>query len=571
MKKVISLILVVLTIFALVSCSCIRGDSKYDYKDLTEYIKLPNFREHLFEFEEDAIKQAIGAYLLGTATEYTIQNGDRINVTMNFYPTKFAIDTENPISDIFSSEECANFVIESLGTDDGNGSYTLSKTFEEALVGKNVSDSTFDVQIYKDSTFIKEEYRNEIIYIRAKVISFEGEGDVISEGDKVTLSLEFYKSAVFDAADRDREIKELFQDKQWIEKVNRTDENGNYQYSKLIEEELTTNVKVNATISRKFTLDDTFFNKDYVGQTVYVDITVNNIECELGDVVIASYTGYYIDEEGNIIQEDGKDKTFDSSDSSKFYLGSHLAIEDLEQGMVGMEIGVEKEIYATFPENYTTKPELAGVKTLFKVTVKSLYTPPAYDDKFVQTYFTDFANIEEFEASLRKEYILTLVLDYILENVQIIEYPKAEYRAAEKQLEEIEGTFAANMQMTLDEYISSEYDMTRDAYIKSNMKTEMIYYALRNLLGESVVPTEEELALERDTLIASYKEYYMTNEGLDETSALTSAKDFVDKLGESYIYEEVLYVKVETALPDLVKVKTIPAPFDNYIFDAQDK
>ena len=40
MKRLISLVLILVSIFSVVSCSCIRGDSKYDYDDLSEYINV---------------------------------------------------------------------------------------------------------------------------------------------------------------------------------------------------------------------------------------------------------------------------------------------------------------------------------------------------------------------------------------------------------------------------------------------------------------------------------------------------------------------------------------------------
>lgn len=579
MKKFISLILALISIFSIVSCSCIRGDSKYDYDDLSEYIKLPNFREHLFELEEDAVKQAIGMYLMGSATEYLIQNGDKINVTMKFFPTRYSFDKDNKIEDILTTDEGSTFVIDKLATDDGNGNYTVSKSFEEALIGKEVSDTPLEIQIYKDSTFIKEEYKDQIFYIKTTIKSFEGEGDKIAKGDKVTLSLEFYKSMVFDAADRDHEFKdilpsELLQEDGsfWIESVNRIKEDGSYTIGKNIEEEIIGS-KLKASMTRKLTLDSTFINENYRNQVAYIDITINNMEFELGDVLLGSYTGYYLDENDKIVEKDGKKQSFDTNSNAKFYLGSHLFIDDLETGLLGKTLNSQDspfQIYATFPEDYTTKPELAGKKALFEVVIKSVYTPPAYDDAFVQKYFKGFANVAEFEKSLRREYILTMVLDYIASNTQIIEYPKAEYKAASKQLEEIQSTFYQNTGTDLDKYIMDTYGMTRDAYIKSNMKTEMIYYALRNLIGDSAVPTEEEINKERDNQILAYKQQYMT-EGLSESAAIEKAREFVNALGESFLYEEVLYVKVETVLPDLVHVKNVDSPYDDYIFDAQSK
>jgi hypothetical protein len=133
---------------------------------------------------------------------------------------------------------------------------------------------------------------------------------------------------------------------------------------------------------------------------------------------------------------------------------------------------------------------------------------------------------------------------------------------------QIEGTWADQYGVTLDSYIQSTYGMSRDAYIKSNMKTEMIFYALRNEIGDSVIPTDEELDDEKDTLIEYYKTYYMQNEGLTESVALTEAKDFVATLGDSYVYEQVLYTKIDNIMPSLVKTTTVKTEKD-YVFDAK--
>ena len=172
---------------------------------------------------------------------------------------------------------------------------------------------------------------------------------------------------------------------------------------------------------------------------------------------------------------------------------------------------------------------------------------------------------------MRNEYLLSLVYEYITQNAVVIEYPKAEYKAAEKQLLSIEGSFAQQMNTTLDAYLKSEYGMTRDAYIKSNMKTEMIFYSLRTSIGASVEPTEEEMEAEKDALVAYYKSTYMKESGYTETQALAAAKEFVDNLGDSYIYEQVLYTKIDKYIPAHVKTTSVPSAHESYVFDAQEK
>lgn len=462
-KRIICLLLVALTLLAVCSCACVRGDKKYDYDDMSEYITLPNYLSHTFSCEEDSIKQAIGTYLMQYSSEYTIKRGDRVNVDLKFFNR---IDPETSL-----------------------------------------------------------------------------------KGD---------------------EIKELYKDDFWLEHVATPDSDGNYQISYQVENGIIGS-KLKATITKEYTLAEDFYVEEYRGKTVFVDITVNNTVLEMGDVLIASYTGYYVDENGKIIQENGKDKTFDSSEKSSFYIGSHLAIEDFEQGLIGMTVGVEKDIYATFPEDYKPAANMAGKKVMFRVKVTSLFTPPTYNDAFVQNYFTTFKTVAEFEEALRNEYLLSLVYEYITQNAVVIEYPKAEYKAAEKQLLSIEGSFAQQMNTTLDAYLKSEYGMTRDAYIKSNMKTEMIFYSLRTSIGASVEPTEEEMDAEKDALVAYYKSTYMKESGYTETQALAAAKEFVDNLGDSYIYEQVLYTKIDKYIPAHVKTTSVPSAHESYVFDAQEK
>ncbi len=461
MKKIICIALVLITAFTVCACSCVRGDSKYDYEDMTEYIKLPNYKAHSYSVEVDSLKLAVGTYLMQYSSEYTVKRGDKICVDLNFF-------------------EILDPVVDRKGN----------------------------------------------------------------------------------------EITELKADDLWLENVATPTVGGGYQISYLVENNMI-GLKIGAAaITRKLTLPDDFYKEEYRGKEIFVDIKVNNVTVDVGDVLLASYKGYYVDDDGKIVQENGKDKTFDESDSSSFYVGANLAIDEFEQGLIGMTIGVEKDIYATFPDEYEPAPDLAGKRVMFRVKVKSLYTPPVYNDAFVKTYFSGIETVADFEEKLKTEYVLSLVYDYISDNAHVIEYPKAEYKAALKQLVEIEGVFAANMNVTLDKYIEQEYGMTRDAYVKSNMKTEMIFYSLRNMIGDSVIPTEAELKAERDALIAYYKNSYMKNDGLTETVATTKAKDFVDALGEAYVYEQVLYGKIDKIIPTQVEIEVIPAT-KSYVFDAK--
>lgn len=461
MKKILCLVLALVSVLAVCSCSCIRSDEKYDY-DLSEYMSIPDYKAKVYDIKEDDIKHAIGAYLMQFAAEYTVKRGDKIQVDMKFY-------------DLLTPE------IDAKGA----------------------------------------------------------------------------------------EITELAKEGLWLENVATPDSNGDYQISSQIENGIM-GAKMGATVSKIFTISNDFYIEKYRGKRMFVDTTIKNRECEPGDVLTASYTGYHIDKDGKIIKENGQEKTFDSSDNTPFYVGAHLAIEDIENGLIGMTIGNEKEIYATFPNDYTPDPALAGKKVLFKVKIKAFFTPSTYDDDFIKSHFSGLNSTKEFEDSLVKERVLSAVMEYIEEKTQIFEYPRAEYNASEDELIKLAELWYQNYSMTIEQYLKNQYGMTVDQFIKSNMKTEMIFYYLRDLIGADAVPTETEIKAKREELVQQYKTEVMTSNGLNESQAIVEANEYVEALGESYIYEQVMYKKIDEIIPKQVKTNFVKTTQD-YIFDAKTK
>jgi len=378
----------------------------------------------------------------------------------------------------------------------------------------------------------------------------------VRRGDKIQVDVRFYDILDPEVDAKGSEITELSQQNLWLEAVDMPNGEGKYQISSLVEHHIV-GAKLNNTVSYLFTMQDDFFAEEYRGRKMFVDVTVKNKECQAGDVVTASYTGYFIDDEGDIIKENGKDKTFDSSENTSFFIGSHLAIEDFEKGLIGAVVGEEKEVYATFPEDYAPDPTLAGQGVLFKVKIKAFYTPPAYNDDFVKNYFSKAETVEEFEALIVRELVLSKAYGYIDENAQVLEYPTKEYNEAKAQLDRIAEMWQSQYGMTIEQYISSQYGMSIDQYIKSNMKTEMIFYRLQEIIGADAVPTEAEIKAERETLIEQNKNDYML-QGLTESQAIAEAKKYVDALGADYIYEQVMYDKIDDIIPTQVQKDIIP-------------
>lgn len=371
---------------------------------------------------------------------------------------------------------------------------------------------------------------------------------VVKKGDDIYVSVVAHEVKYVETANgtmadiKGNEITALKTDSHLIENM------GAGNYAQKIEASVI-GTKIGVKTSMKTTLPSNFYISEYAEKEIFIDITVASKVCKAGEVVVVNYTGYYIDENGNRIKnEDKKDdkdneyKTFDEGSSVKFYLGSKMSIDGFEENIIGMKVNETKCFNATFPDDYSNA-DVKGKTVEFEVTVKSIYVPPIYDDEFVKKYFPDYKSVEEFETALKDRYILAAVYENVVKGTTIIKYPKAERNDALNELKNIEESFYDTYGVTLDSYIKSSFDMTREQYVENNMKSEMIYYAVAQ--KEGIEPTAEQLLAEVDSLIAYYKEYYMTNEGLDEATAKTKAMDFVDSLGASYSYENVLFALVD--------------------------
>ena len=275
--------------------------------------------------------------------------------------------------------------------------------------------------------------------------------------------------------------------------------------------------------------------------------------CMQGDVVNVSYTGYRIDENNEILYDDkGNPVIFNESKSYGVYLGAGLSIKEFESGIVGMKKGEIKEIFSTFPDDYFQE-DLAGETVIFEIILNDIYEAPIYNNLFVSTYFSEYSNTVDFEDALKKGLILDEIIKYLNEKTTVISYPEKEYNIKLTELEELAKSYEAQTGGSFDSYLQSNFGQTREEYVKAEMKSEMIYYAVAQ--AEDLEVTPQMITNEKASLIAYYKDYYMTNNMLDEDKAITSAKAFVEGLGQDYVYRMVIEELVEDVLPRLVKTK----------------
>ena len=121
-------------------------------------------------------------------------------------------------------------------------------------------------------------------------------------------------------------------------------------------------------------------------------IDVDDRAVEQGDMVTLDFEGF-VDGEAF---EGGKGTDYPLT------IGSNSFIPGFEDQLVGAQIGEEKEVNVTFPENYHAN-DLAGKPAVFKCTVKTIKVKelPELDDEFAKDV-SEFDTLEEYKADIEK-------------------------------------------------------------------------------------------------------------------------------------------------------------------------
>ena len=355
------------------------------------------------------------------------------------------------------------------------------------------------------------------------------------------------------------EIKDLKKENLKIENL------GNGSYNKTLEDLIIEwGVKIGSDTEKVITLPNEEMFGEYAGKKVYFSCTFKNRPSREGDVVKVTYTGYYTDDNGNIKLKDNGDKdSFDSGKDVSFYLGSHLAIEDFEKGLIGMMMGesYKKQITCTFPEDYGNE-SLKGKKAIFEVQITDIMETPEYNDKFVKDHLGK-DTVKEFEEAVIDSRAKTLLNEFLSSDSKILDYPNREYRELRTQFNTLDQQYKSYYGISFEDYVKAYYGMNKDEYIKESMKLEMIYYAIAN--AEGLVPTEDQLESAKKELVDYYKQQYMSsNSSMKEADALKAAENYVDQnLGTASVYEEALFKLIEEHLEANYTVEMVDATYES--------
>ena len=128
-------------------------------------------------------------------------------------------------------------------------------------------------------------------------------------------------------------------------------------------------------------------------------IPVESRPAQMGDVAVVDYTGKFAG--------DGEDATeISGAQATDFQieLESGRFLEDIVQGIVGMNPGETKEVPVSFPEDYP-REDLAGKSAMFTISLKELKEKelPQLDDDFAQEV-SEQETLAELREFLEKQF-----------------------------------------------------------------------------------------------------------------------------------------------------------------------
>lgn len=221
-------------------------------------------------------------------------------------------------------------------------------------------------------------------------------------------------------------------------------------------------------------------------------------EAQMGDTANIDFDGYLDGERF----DGGKAEGFDLE------LGSGSFVPGFEEQVVGMNIGEEKDIDITFPEDYVEN--LAGKAVVFKVKLNSLTTPelPELDDDFAQDV-SEFDTFDEYKADVRSSMekaksdeadakFRTAIMTQACDNL-VVDVPET---MIDIKLNEILRNYAANFGVTGDDVKTEDLmklmGLDKDT-VDATLRPAAVYQVKQELLLEAVAAAENIEVTDEDT------------------------------------------------------------------------
>ena len=239
--------------------------------------------------------------------------------------------------------------------------------------------------------------------------------------------------------------------------------------------------------------------------------SVENVEraAEMGDIANINFLGTV----DGIAFEGGAAENFDLT------LGSGQFIPGFEEQVVGMNIGEDKDVNVTFPEDYNAK-ELAGKAAVFAVKLNKLSVKnvPAIDDELAKDA-SEFETLEELKADIREKKLADAQknIDRAFENAVVeavaaaatVEVPNA---LVDLELDNQMNDFAYRLQMSgmsVEQYakmMGGDLNTMRQAFKPMAEKQALSNLVITKVAEvEGITVSDEELEAEFAEMAKAYE------------------------------------------------------------------
>ena len=223
-------------------------------------------------------------------------------------------------------------------------------------------------------------------------------------------------------------------------------------------------------------------------------------------------------------------------------LGSNSFIDDFEDQIVGHEVGDSFDVEVTFPQDYG-KEDLNGKDAVFAVTLNyiTVVEKPEYNDDFIASN-TDYATVDEYETSLRDNmektyadsddnYNKTAIMNVVVDNTKISEYPEQEAQDLIDETVENVQEEADQAGYDLATYVTARYGFAGEDDFRTYV-TELVEDYLKEKIVVCAIAKAENITVSKDE-IKDYKQTMIEKTGLDE-----------DDIDDYYDEEDIMYYAI---------------------------
>jgi len=260
----------------------------------------------------------------------------------------------------------------------------------------------------------------------------------------------------------------------------------------------------------------------------YLEEVTDRTVVEDGDSIVYDYAGTI----------DGVAFDGGTATDAELVIGSGSMIDGFEDGIIGCEVGVAKDITVTFPENYKEGSDLNGKEAVFNILVKKISTEvtPEYTDETVAEY-TDMETVAEYDQFVKDK--LTEEKQKVADTKKQFEIFKKIILSSEFDEQAISPKIIENRQNLIQQ---------QNAMYSQYLGLD-VYGYYRNVMGMSDAQTDEYF----DSMAKQQTKYMFILAAVADEENITASDSEIEELAtelkDSYGLETVdeLYEQLKTA------------------------